>query len=536
VGEDTADEDARYWAFISYSHKDAAFGRRLHRRLEHYVVPRRLVGRMTIQGPAPPRLVPIFRDREELPAANDLSAEVRAALQKSRNLIVVCSPAAASSPWVSREVELFRALHPDRAVLAAVLEGEPSTCFPAALLRAGDDGNAIEPLAADFRARHDGERLGLLKLVAGIIGIGLDELVQRDAQRNLHRVTAVTAIALAAMLIMGVLAGFALNARTEAERQRNAAEGLVEFMLTDLRDKLKGVGRLDVMTAVDERALHYYSDQNLDRLPAGSLERRARIFHAMGEDDEIRGDHNAALAKFHEAKRVTATLLAAAPNDQERIFDYAQSEYWLGYVDYQRGQLTAAASSFRTYKQLADRLVALAPENPAYRREVGYAETDLCSLALEKPENPDAAIGHCTAALQQTELAARGLKASNGIPGDLANLHAWLADAYDDKGNFNRAWRERMIEQHILDALIAGDPKNLDLKDTWIVLQRALAKIERQTGHPSAAETRLEAALIQVDDMLRQDPANNEWKKMRSRISDDLQTMRRNPVFIGEKK
>ena len=56
-------EDAKYWAFVSYSHKDAAFGRRLHRRLEGYVLPRRLVGRATARGAVPRKLAPVFRDR-----------------------------------------------------------------------------------------------------------------------------------------------------------------------------------------------------------------------------------------------------------------------------------------------------------------------------------------------------------------------------------------------------------------------------------------------------------------------------------------
>jgi hypothetical protein len=165
---------------------------------------------------------------------------------------------------------------------------------------------------------------------------------------------------------MSVLTGFALSARSESERQRAEAEGLVEFMLTDLRDRLKGVGRLDVMTAVNERALHYYEGEDLNRLPVGSLERRARILHAMGEDDETRGDHDAALKKFREARRVTGKLLAGSPNDPERIFDHAQSEYFVGSVDYQRGRFAAAKAAFLSYKALADRLVALAPDNPKY--------------------------------------------------------------------------------------------------------------------------------------------------------------------------
>ncbi|MDQ7813480.1 toll/interleukin-1 receptor domain-containing protein, partial [Brevundimonas sp.] len=220
----------RYRAFISYSHQDTVAGRRLHRRLERYVVPKRLVGRATARGPVPRLLGPIFRDREDLPAADNLSEEVRAALAGSASLIVVCSPGARQSPWVAREIELFRSLHPDRPVLAALIAGVPADSFPDTLA----DG-AREPLAADLQRTGDGPRLGFLKLVAGIVGVGLDELVQRDAQRRLRAVTAVTGMALAGMLAMALLTTTAIGARREAEHQRAEAEGIVEFMLTELR-------------------------------------------------------------------------------------------------------------------------------------------------------------------------------------------------------------------------------------------------------------------------------------------------------------
>jgi tetratricopeptide (TPR) repeat protein len=525
MADDAIAEGAKYWAFISYSHKDAAFGRRLHRHLESYSLPGHLVGRKMPFGVLPKRLSPIFRDHEELPAANDLSTEVQAALQASRSLVVVCSPAAAVSVWVAREIELFRALHPDRPVLAAIREGDLPECLPQALRQVGADGKTIEPLAANFRRGYDGVRLGVLKLVAGVVGVGLGELLQRDSHRRLQRVTVITVAALIAMLVMGALTTLALTARTEAERQRTEAEGLVEFMLTDLRDRLKGVGRLDLMAAVNQRALKYYGDQSIDRLPALSLERRARILHAMGEDDEARGDYDAALTKFREANRTTAALLAESPNDPDRIYTHAQTEFWIGTVYYERNQRAASASSFQAYKQLTDRLVAIAPDNPKYLREAGFAENNLCIEALEKPRDLKAAVRYCGNSLTDMKEAARHLGPASGVADDLINAHAWLADAYYYSGDLVDAKSERLEEEQILDKQIAADHKNMDLRDTWVTMQRALALIEAQSGNKPAALARLSRALATVQSMIQFDPKNQRWNEDRALIEKNLSTL-----------
>ena len=115
----------RYWAFLSYSHDDRRAAERLHRVLESYRIPRRLTGRQGPFGIVPPRLHPIFRDRDELTASGHLGVVVEAALAASRNLIVLCSPASADSPWVESEIAAFHRLHPEAPVLCVLLAGEP---------------------------------------------------------------------------------------------------------------------------------------------------------------------------------------------------------------------------------------------------------------------------------------------------------------------------------------------------------------------------------------------------------------------------
>jgi hypothetical protein len=212
----TANSDYKYWAFISYSHSDEQWAQWLHKELETYRVPRRLVGRRNAFGEVPRRIFPVFRDREELPGAFDLGSNLTDALRLSRNLIVICSPRSAASHWVNEEIKLYKSMGREDRVLCLIVEGEPnasdrpgfetSECFPPALrFRVGADGELTdmrtEPIAADARKGKDGRQNSKLKLLAGVLGVGFDELKQRE-QRRVRQQRLRRAAAIAASLVL----------------------------------------------------------------------------------------------------------------------------------------------------------------------------------------------------------------------------------------------------------------------------------------------------------------------------------------------
>ncbi|HJR83647.1 MAG TPA: toll/interleukin-1 receptor domain-containing protein [Sphingomicrobium sp.] len=527
--------EIRYPAFLSYSHRDQAVAEWLHHALETYHVPSRMVGRETSLGPIPPRLTPIFKDRDELSAAGSLGEAITAALGRASALIVVCSPAAATSPWVNEEVLAFKRLHGHARIFAVIVDGEPGAsripgreqeeCFPPAVRFAvGADGQltdtAAEPIAADLRPGGDGRRLAKLKLVAGLLGVGLDEIVQREAQRRARRLRYLVAASLAGMTVTSGLAVTAVMARDEAREQRNEAQhqraqadGLVEFMLTDLRKKLEPVGRLDVMDTVGRRALTYYALQNPAKLDPDALGRRARALQLVAEVRNLRGDSDGALVAFRQAAATTSELLARNPNDGQRIFDHAQSVFWVGYIAWQRGDIQTGRQYFSEYLKQAQKLVRLDPHNEAWAAELGFAHGNLGTLELDDNQ-PAKSLNH----FNNAERVFAGIRDRASDKRDpsyyLAQDIAGKADARRALLDLPGALNDRRRETAMYQALLATDPNDSKAKEGLAVAQYRSAQLQLEMGSGAQAAFTAGQSFEGIRRLLAQDPSNHLWQEI----------------------
>lgn len=256
MGNPANHSEGGFAAFISYSHVDSQTAKWLHLFLERYRMPAKLIGATGRYGVIEVRVGRIFRDRDELAAGGALGPEIEQALASSRSLIVLCSAASARSAYVQAEIEYYQRIGRSDRIIPVIVDGDPPHCFSPAL-------RDHDRLGADLRAGMDGARLAALKVVAGVAGVKLDELVERDAAVvRTRRAIYLAAGAVIASVVIGLGSlwySAATNARIEEGRGMiaSAREMLVQgevapalALLEAASSRVRGTERDSVMRVI----------------------------------------------------------------------------------------------------------------------------------------------------------------------------------------------------------------------------------------------------------------------------------------------
>ena len=515
-----------YRAFISYSHRDKAWADWLHRELETWRVPSRLIGTQAAYGVIPRSLRPIFRDRDELASATDLGAEITEALDRSECLIVICSPAAAASRWVDAEVRAFKRMGRGGRILCLIVDGEPNAtdlpgreaeeCFcPALRFALNADGELsnrrAEPIAADVRPGHDSKPNAKLRLIAGMLGVGFDALIQREAHRRRRRALVIAAAALLGMAIASLLAVNAVIARNEARQRQAQTEDALNYMLGDLHDKLKGVGRLDLMASVTDKALALFAASKPGSLTDDELTQQSRALVQIGQIRLDEARYEPAMDAFRRADQRSVELTTRHPDNGRFLFDRAQAEYWIGYVYWQQRKLTDANEWLTRYRDSTLALVKIDPNNHDWQLESTYGEHNLAVLALDRGDLQAAQRGF-EAELAKMEELARNQPNNADLASQVADTTSWLGNVAEQRGDLAGAQRLFGEQARQLAHLRTLHPEDFHRLSEWASAQELLAGSLATTGQSKQSQQTLAEVSDAYLALTKHDPNNVPWQ------------------------
>jgi tetratricopeptide (TPR) repeat protein len=503
----------QYKAFISYSHQDRDWSAWLQRALEAYRVPRRLVGTKGEFGEVPRRLTPVFRDREDLSSASDLTAKVKDSLESAESLVVICSPAAAQSNWVNEEIDYFKSLGRESRIFALIVDGDPQPsdpeqqCFPSALIR-NQDGSVREPLAADARKWADGKLLAKLKIIAGILGIRLDELRRRNMQRR-RRNLAIGAVSTLVMLVLtGTLLFTTISSQKEARMQRSNTEELLSYMLGNLK-RLEPIVGLEVLSQEDEQVKKYLASLGFDGMKSDQLIEQGMAWREQGQSAQNRGQFDEAMEYFQRSRAAFIQNHQREGSTTQSLFELGQAEFWVGYVHFDKGDFDDANESFLRYGAITRRLVNADPNDAKMIMELAYTLTNLGELERVR-SNSDAekALRLMQSSVQYKQIALVLDPGNDAYRKDLIRSLAFLADAWMESCDLGKAIDFRQQAVQLARDLYASEPDNLDVKLELAFSLSGLASVQRRIPIPDQALANLRESRDLLEQLSIQDGGN----------------------------
>ncbi|WP_051378431.1 winged helix-turn-helix domain-containing protein [Derxia gummosa] len=329
-----------------------------------------------------------------------------------------------------------------------------------------------------------------------------------------RRKLAIGALALLA-LVATLLAAIAFEARQVADARRREAEGLMSFMVGGLADKLRPIGRLDLLEDVSSQALRFLAEGGREG-DLGSRMARARALQVGAEVEQARGETDAAELRLRAA-------LALLPDDPARIDDIGllkllgELRFWMGQIGYDRRDFATAGQYFGLYRATADRWAELRPTDRDAMTEQSYALSSLGSVALAQGRLDDA-----IAAFDQSVRLKRQLRTTHEdddlLGADLADTLSWLANAHGNRPAPARALEFARAGFALIAPIAERRRGEADWQSRASVLAAQQAMWLADLGDDAGALDRVRVARDYLDRALAIDPGRPEWQRRRAQL------------------
>ena len=339
---------------------------------------------------------------------------------------------------------------------------------------------------------------------------------------------AVAAVLSSAMLVLGLVSvrrivrerDRADAANRLAIAQRGAAERLVGFVISGLRDQLKDLGRLDVLGGVGHEVDAYYqSVAAAEQGPpaAEQVAARAAALETLAEVEDAKHDSARARALYGAARELRHRLAegdadaAARADEGDLLVKMARFE-----IDQRTDAAAAPLASEAT--KLADALLA---EDPTSHRGLALAAHSHEVASSLKRSGGDTAGAEKEAALA-VEHARRLAALDPDAPAAKRVLGESLAvQARSDNkaGHSERPSFDEAIAVREALALATGLAQDrMDLSESYE--QRSQARRKLGNGEGSIADGR--HAVAMREELVAQDPENLRWVQLLGRGYDTL--------------
>lgn len=320
-------------------------------------------------------------------------------------------------------------------------------------------------------------------------------------------------LALVALTLISVAMSIrSIEAETQAQQKRLAAENLLGFMVGEFADKMRGIGRMDLLDGISNKALEYFSDFSADDASYLSFEARfqhGQTLEAMGEVAYSRGNIDEAHSALIAARERMLPLLEMQPQHLSLLKTLGANAFWLGQLEYDKSDWLATQPWFEQYLTYSQAMYQYAPDDNDALMELSYAQNSLGSIYMKQQNFTDAREAFEQSLQLKLQLWDKD-QTNSQLIADIADTRSWLASAASAQGDISAAIKiHEQIQQLLVNNALEKQPYLLErLSSSY----RFLASLMSYQGHLSQAFTKAQLGLETITNALKQDPDNDVWK------------------------
>lgn len=337
---------------------------------------------------------------------------------------------------------------------------------------------------------------------------------------------------MAAMLLIATLAVLtttlglrAKSAQSEAEQNRFEAESLMVYMLGDFVEKLRPIGRLDLLDDVGNKALSYLGKKDARESSATALANRIKALQVIAEVNSNRSHTKETGQALDTARALVETAPQEFLQNAEFLKQAGFNAFMLGQLHTNRNELDKAEVYFKDYEQYSNRYQSQTSDHVSGLMEQSYAAAALGTLAMAR-NNYELAAKKFASSLDLKRQALKLRPGDAKITTELAATISWSAESTLKSGFPIEAMRLYREEDALLRS-IANPNTTINNKLALSLMRQALLGVV--LGDRASAIQALHDAEKIIDTLTTKDPSNRVWQALQQQARGRLAELEMSP-------
>jgi eukaryotic-like serine/threonine-protein kinase len=292
---------------------------------------------------------------------------------------------------------------------------------------------------------------------------------------------------------------------------RDEAQKLINFMTVDLRDKLKPIGRLDLLADVNKRVERYYEKFPVTNEKPEIQRQRALALVNQGDIEKEQGDLAATLKSYEKSLEIIQPLAQQNPKNSDWQHDWASNLEDVGDVLKEQGDLAGALQRYRSASAIEEKAADQRPSDPEIQHQLSLVWERISGVLATQGDLPHALENEQKVLTIRRNLIQRDGK-NVAWQYELSLTLSQIADVQTRQGNLAGAVENYEESLKIRQTLVAGDPRNAEWQYELAISLESVGNGLNAEGKIGESLEYFQKALARWHDLTVVDPTNSDWQ------------------------